>query len=222
MFDPLFLPLILFGLYISYKKNIKFFSFNLFLILFWIYYYFNQTIIIIDLPRLIMFNCWTFLILIAYALNDVYKKYEIDKLSKDKYIYLSVFILLFLILPQYTRYIIKDYKVTGKGQSIINIFYRDGDIKVFKKYKDKVYIADPWKSLIISSVTGNYPLHTKSSYMGNDIMFFIGFMNASCKEKTERAMKYNIDLVYSPMFKCEDFKLIESGSDNNYLFEFKR
>ncbi len=219
MFNHAFLPFLLIGFVLLFKRNKHLFSFSVFLIIFWAYYHFNQTIIGIDLPRLIMFCCWFSLVFLAIALDDLIIRYKFSKVVQNC-IVLSVIILLGLGWNHYTEYIIREPKDRNNSQPIINIYYKKGDVDVFRKYENKTYIADPWKALIITALAGNNPLHTKSSYMHSEIMFFKGFVNAGCDEKTERAKKYKIDLVYSPEFNCPDFKKVEKGDDKNFLFEY--
>ncbi len=102
------------------------------------------------------------------------------------------------------------------------------DIKLFAPYTGvatstefgagKIFIAPPWKGLVVGTITGNYPLESKSSTITNRFLVYDAFMKADCIEKNKLVKKFKIDLVYSSRFDCEGFDLLGSSSEHLYLF----
>ncbi len=219
LYNFIFIPIILAGAFLSYKNHRDIFNFFVFLNLFWLYYYINQTIIFIDLPRLIMLYCWFALIFIAISIDSFFVKYKYNTDNKV-YLFVTVLIILILCAGSYTQMFANNYLKKGQPSPILNTYYKQADIDVFKDFKDKNFLADEWKSLIIASVVGNIPMNSKGSYINTKVVSFTKFMNSSCDEKNKLSNQFKIDLIYGPRFSCANFVLIKKGSDDNLLYKF--
>ncbi len=94
------------------------------------------------------------------------------------------------------------------------------DLELFARYKEKRFIADPWKGLVIGAATYNYPLDSKSSTLTNKILQYDTFMGASCDQKLTLIKKYRVDLVYSTKIDCpKGFAEQGKSSEGFFLYD---
>ena len=99
-------------------------------------------------------------------------------------------------------------------------FLTDDDIELFSGFKKKNFLAPPWKGLVISAATNNFPLATKPSMIGVFTLNYNNFTRSSCDEKKETSIIYNIDYVYSDAFACPGFTQMGESSEGLVLYKF--
>jgi hypothetical protein len=72
----------------------------------------------------------------------------------------------------------------------------------------------------------NHSLHKLKSILGlsyslqKQILSYEQFIKTDCKEKTNFALKYSIDYVYSSEFNCPNFQLINKSKEKLYLYKY--
>ncbi len=247
MIPLIIIPFVFYGMYrFIYLKNSQYkhiFYIIIYLSIFWIYYTYDNDIIIMDKVRFVTITSWLLIIPFALALNHIYDylcdKYKLDlKLSKLKIKnnHLIILIIIFLSLNIKSYPYIFDNKNAGfwgfnreliKISYPINNYVNDRDIYIFNNYvKDgAVFLSTPWKSLVLTSLTHGVPLHSKSSYLSVFKYSYSTFLSLSCDSKYDISKYFRLKYFYGAEIKCDRFKLIQvSDIDPNnkmYLYEFR-
>lgn len=227
MFPWFITPIILIGIIIQFKnkKNTDYLFILLICILFWIYYSLYNTIIVIDKVRVITITAWLLILPISFGFNYLINKLNI---KKQKYFYIALLLFLILNVKTYAKNNNYDTKISNQYYSSIvskdsESVYDQKDIDIFNKYvgKEKVFLSTPWKSLIISTVTDNTPMLSKSSYLGVNKVNYDTFVKKPCKYKDKIFIKNKIDFFYGKKINCPNFLLIHSQADNDKPFLYR-
>jgi hypothetical protein len=104
----------------------------------------------------------------------------------------------------------------------INRYLNEGDLKAFTGITKKIFIAPPWKGLVIGVATHNYPLESKPSIITNAHLSYSYFINSSCADKIKISQKYkNLEYVYSSKFDCPGFEYVTEGGEGMGLYKVK-
>jgi len=237
MLPVITVPFVFHGLYIHlYKKNQKLnliFYTIIFTSMFWIYYAFNNTIIVMDKVRFVTITSWLLTIPFAVSLDYIYGRIPDNFKLNLKPLYLHVIMIIFLIFN------IKTYVYTNNDLDIgfinfENTFIKNGnptnnhvkkeDLRIFNENvkTGSIFLASPWKSLVISTLTDNIPLDSKSSYLSVNKYSYNKFVELSCDQKNIISDSFKLNYFYGPQFNCDRFGLIDYDYDNKmFLYEFK-
>jgi hypothetical protein len=234
------LPVAFLGLWPALKRKLYFLLLPLITgLIYWVSYIDTQKVFIIDFPRVVVITSFIILIFFALALD-----YLLDKAQKavkaSEGVELSVvftfitivFLLVALAMaPRYTeneswRGLMLKLNRNPKGllsppAPTASEFLIKDDLRLFSGFTKKVFISPPWKGLVISAATGNYPLATKPSTVGIFTLNYNVFVvDSDCKEKKQLAIENKIDYVYSSKFDCPNFKEVGESSEDLTLYKF--
>jgi hypothetical protein len=231
---PVFvLPLALLGLYPAFKKKLYFLLLPLFVgLTYWFCYIDTEKVVIIDFPRVVVITSFLILIFFALSLN-----YILDKVTKGErrskvftvitIIYIFIAIGISSVYTQNESWrglklnLHRDRERMLPPAPTASRFLTQDDLKIFSGFTKKNFISPPWKGLVISAATGNYPLATKPSTIGVFTLNYNVFvLDSDCKEKQRIAIENKIDYVYSTEFKCPNFTTVATSSENLILYKF--
>ncbi len=225
---PIFvLPFSLFGIISFYLKKRYTMLNPLFVgLIFWVIYCFTENVFIIDYPRVVSITSFFIIVCSGFGFE-----FFINKLSNTYYHkYIQIIKILFLILfaisaIKYTSNNWMDLILNNKDKPVVfpsppvTRYLIEEDLKLFSGIKNKVFISDSWKGLVIGAATGNLPLHTKASTISNNAFKYSDFMEGDCVYKNNVSSKYKIEYVFSSKINCEGFREIGSTSEGFYLYE---
>ncbi len=216
--------------YIIKNKDYKILSVLFIGFIFWIIYSFTTKIFVIDHPRIVAITSIFLLLVSGFGLDLVLKFIK----NKDYFFYNSlIFIFIiyfsfnFIQYPNNNKWKKLTLEITNNNvkQKItpappVNEYLKKEDLILFNNYKRKIFLAPPWKGLVIGSITGNFPLESKGSTITNSYARYGDFIKADCITKNNIASKNNIDLIYSSKFECNNFNFIASTTEGLFLYSY--
>lgn len=232
---PVFvLPLALLGLFLAIKKRLYYLILSVFVgLTYWLLYVEAERVFIIDFPRIVIITSFLILILFGIALN-----YLVNKFINEKYKNIITIMCIFIALKLSFTYTENDSwrnlklhfnrdsaEVMLRPAPTSSVFLTDEDLLFFNNFTKKRFISPPWKGLVISAATGNYPLATKPSTVGVFTLNYDDFMGLNCKEKDRVSFKNKIDYVYSEEFDCPRFTREHSDTESSEglgLYKFNK
>ncbi len=232
------LPFILHGFYVNFyrKSNLNLrpvFYMIIFTSIFWIYYSFNSTIIIMDKVRFVTITSWLMIIPFSLSLDNIYKsllsKFELN----INPLYLHMIMIVFLVLSAKTYVYMNNKSNIGfinfdnlliKTRDPVYKYINQEDLRIFNQWvkPGSIFLSSPWKGLVIATLTDNIPLNSKSSYLSINKYSYDGFIDLNCINKDMVSTDLKLRYFYGPKFNCPRFRLIDSNYNNNmFLYEFK-
>jgi hypothetical protein len=103
----------------------------------------------------------------------------------------------------------------------ITRYLTEDDLRLFYPYKEKRFVAVPWKGLVVGVATQNFPLESKPSTLTNKVLRYQNFMKGDCVYKVVVARRNLVDLVYSSPFDCPKHFVKKGESAEGFvLYEF--
>lgn len=197
-------PFIIFGFYLVFKRK----NYSLLAIIFigiclWIFYIVQGSItFIIADARVILFTSIFLILLSGFAFQWVFDRY--GGLMDKKYLSILI-LLLFLSLSFFYSSINPWEKVAFHRKDIgrvepmppINRYLNQDDIDLFKNIKNKIFLAEPWKGLVLAVYNNNYPLASKASVLTVDPNNYKRFLLMSCGNKRNFLEKNKVEYVYT-------------------------
>jgi hypothetical protein len=229
---PLFvLPLSVFGFLLAIKRRLYFIIIPLSVgLIYWLLYVKAERVLIIDYPRIVVITSFLVLIVFALALDYFIKGFVNEKY---KNIITAMCVLIALILSfTYTENDswrgLKLHSNRDPDDVMLNpaptasIFLTDEDLALFSDITKKRFISPPWKGLVISAATGNYPMTSKPSTIGVFTLNYDWFADTKCEEKDTVSIEHNVSYAYSRRFDCPNFTEIGESSEGLVLYKFNR
>jgi len=228
------LPFSLFGLYNFYKKKQLYIAAPITTgLFFWLIYSQSINFFIISYERAVVTSAILLIIAAAFTWNYLINKIKNAQIYTQITLGLKIIIIISfsLIAWSYTKNTNWEKLVltteTIWGKQVFNPiapatnYLTNEDLEIFESIKEKQLLSVPWKALVISVVTGNYPLDSKTAFISNQFLSYDFFMEASCKKKYTLAKKHKIDYVYSSAFNCDKFIKENKSSEDLYLYKFE-
>ncbi len=226
---PLFvLPFAIFGIFLAIRKKLYFILLPLFTgLAFWLCYVGAERVLIIDFPRIVVITAFLILIFFGIAFNYLAKRF-INEKYKNILTAMCIFVAMMLSLTYTENDSWRGLMLHSSGDPddimlspapTASRFLTEDDLTLFSSFTKKYFISPPWKGLVISAATGNYPMATKPSTVGVFTLNYDWFVNTSCKEKDEASTKHNLSYAYSTEFDCPNF--IEQGESSEGLVLYK-
>lgn len=233
---PVIIGLSVLGIFYILKLKKFFLLFPLLVgLFFWTIYSYTYNFFIIGVERVVTITA--ILLVIAAAFGSDYLLQKIPEkllgIRKNK-IYLiikiSLIVLFSFIALTYTSR--NDWKklelktnINGFENSFLpsapaTQYLNEEDLQLFSSLKKERFLSLPWKGLAVGAATGNYPLHSKPSFISNRFVNYIDFIRADCQGKNNFAHHQAINYIYLPSFDCPLFKKIGSSSENLNLYKF--
>ncbi len=245
---PVFvLPIAVFGFWPAFKNKLYFLISPLLVgLLYWLCYIDTDKVFIIDFPRVVVITSFLILILFALSLNYLFDKFiNWDKVktkwgnegvvSQNIFSLITIICILMAVIfsINYTendswRGLKLKLNMNNKNElsfpaPTASRFLTEDDLRLFSGITSKTFISPPWKGLVISAATGNYPLATKPSTVGVFTLNYNVFVvDSDCKEKERLAIENKIDYVYSEKFQCPNFKEVGESHENLTLYRFDK
>ncbi len=157
-------------------------------------------------------------------------QFPVPKLARNE-VGIAILAIIFFILSfgytENTNWMkIKLSPAYGSGKTVspaspANMYLTDSDLSLFSNYSYKRFLSPPWKGLVIGAMTNNYPLQTKASAMGVNILDYNKFSRSSCDKQADFARTSSIDYVLGVISQeCQYFKEVAQGSDGLVLYKF--
>jgi hypothetical protein len=204
-------------------------------IVYWIVYASLAKVIIIEYPRIVVITSFFMIVASGVALEWVIAKISSHayrmRLQSGLFIVIAAASIISVFTGGYTARSAWQHMVltmtapNGARQTIqpaapVNRYLTAEDIRLFEGITGKVFIAPPWKGLVLGVATRNYPLETKASTITTRTFEYRTFMQLDCKGKTNVAHRYNLSYVYSTPFSCAGFNPTGTSSEGLYLYRF--
>ena len=234
----IFLPLVLLGMIKIIKDKFWPFAAPIFAgLVWWIFYLFAEQVVIIEYARVAAITAILLVLASGFGLNYLLQ------ISREKYpaifreeivLGAKTFLLLFVLLlsfsytnqQNWSKLVLREnpqeYNQTVPPASPANTYLRADDLQLFAGLQQKIFIAPPWKGLVIGVATNNFPLQTKSSSITNQIISYGDFLAASCAGKNALAEKTKLDYAYSKPFACPRFKFVGRSTEDLFLYQFQK
>lgn len=219
------IPFILWGLYELYKKR----KYTILVptmigLIFWVIYKFYSQVVIIEYPRVVIITSILLILTAAFSLN----RFE-GFFSKKPfwYTYLLLIVLITINYPInnrndfYTTAFDKNYTAPVVPGHSVSRHLIDDDIRFFSNFTNKVFMAPPWKGLVLALTTKNKALHTKPSIISTEVLLYKDFMSASCSQKKAYIKKYNIEYLYSAYIDCSNISKAYLGKSQEGLHLYR-
>lgn len=229
---PLFvLPFALFGIFLAIRKRSYFILLPLFTgLAFWLCYVGAERVLIIDFPRVVVITAFLVLIFFGIAFNYLVKRF-INERYKNILTAMCIYVAMVLSLA-YTendswRGLMLHSNDDPAGVMLYpaptaSRFLTEDDLMLFSSFTKKKFISPPWKGLVISAATGNYPMATKPSTVGVFNLNYDWFVNTNCKEKNQAAIDHDLSYAYSTQFDCPSFIKMGESSEGLVLYKFNK
>jgi hypothetical protein len=232
----LLLPFIFFGLYLLFKnKSYGVLTPIVIGLILWCVYSVVGSVIVIDKSRIVSIT--TILLMIPlgfgieYVVNWIKDTRYIPHSSRVALLFKGALLVTFALgaffYPTSNTWSYFQLNIeTEQGMqkfppsAPITRFLHEDDLIFFSGFSGKVFIAPPWKGLVIGSATGNFPLDTKASTLTNRYVLYSDFMELSCEEKSIVANEYTIEYVYGTRFACEAFEELGRSVENLYMYKY--
>ncbi len=233
---PIFvLPFALFGVFLAIRnRNRKRFYFILLPLLtgltFWFCYICAERVFIIDFPRVVTITSFIILIFFGISLDFLVKRFVN---YKYKNILTAMCILVAVQLSfNYTQNDSWEglkLHTNGDPEDVMlnpaptaSRFLTDDDLALFSSFTKKTFISPPWKGLVLSAATGNYPMTSKPSTVGVFILNYDWFADTKCEEKDIVSIDHNVSYAYSKRFDCPNFIEVGESSEGLVLYKFNK
>lgn len=235
---PVFLlPFSALGLWLAGKRKQAFFLAPIGVgIAYWTLYAFDSDVIVIEYPRIVIIV--SLLLVVAAGLGiDQCIRWISERIQKPSYrrtiataASALVLVSFALAVPGYARVVSRHQFILAQpsGGNIIlavpalaiNRYLTPDDLAIWRGISGATFTAPPWKGLVIAAATGNYPLETKASFVGTDILSYDRFMAADCADKAALAETYAIAYAYSDAFSCPGFEGVATSSESLHLYKW--
>jgi len=101
-----------------------------------------------------------------------------------------------------------------------NRYLTSDDLRLFAGIHEKIFIAPPWKGLVIGVALHNYPLETTNATIAARVFRYEDFMVLDCAGKSAIARLYQVDYVYSKPFLCPGFSEMDTSGEGLHLYRF--
>ena len=205
-------------------------------LLFWIIYSHTLDYFIISPERVVVTSALLLTISAAFGFNYFLKKIsnKLFRLKKETWIIIFNFLLIIAFSLTITNYTNREKWNKLKLQANINgkiievsplppatNYLTKDDLAIFSSLHKESFLSQNWKGLVIGASTGNYPMDSKPSFIGNRFLSYNDFLKADCSEKNSLVKNHNFNYVYSPPFSCPFFQEISiNNSDNLRLYKF--
>lgn len=205
-------------------------------LLFWIIYSHTLDYFIISPERVVVTSALLLTISAAFGFNYFLKKIpnKLFRLKKETWIIIFNFLLIIAFSLTITNYTNREKWNKLKLQANINgkiievsplppatNYLTKDDLIIFKPLVKEKFLSQNWKGLVIGASTGNYPMDSKPSFIGNHFLSYNDFLKADCYLKNNLAKNHGFDYVYSPRFSCPFFQEISiNDSENLRLYKF--
>lgn len=233
----LFIPFILLGLLRIFRNQMFPLSFPIVTgLVLWVIYGYIEKVIIIEPSRVVAITAVLLVAVSAFGidmfLRFVVKKYPSlsGRLLQNvlKAIVVIIFVILSLYAGRLNRWEKLPLVVSAGGEvkkyspspPVTNYLYSD-DLVLFAGIEKKIFVAPPWKGLVVGVATRNFPLESKYSTISNLYLKYSDFMNADCTGKARYAVKYKISYVYSYPFSCSEFSEKGESGEGLVLYRFE-
>lgn len=217
-------PFIVVGFFVLYKKRI----FPLIITVtvgcvFWIYYSFYSKVIFIEHVRIVAITSILLVIVAGFGIQ-LFEKHIIHFIPKTLLILILLYVTytyplndkwIFLVMEPFQD---SPTRHTQTSAPITRHLLPD-DITLFNSLSKQIFIAPPWKGLVLGSVTNNQPLQTKNSTISTSILLYKDFIHASCDKKREYINQYDIQYIYGPHLDCDNFVYIGESSEKLKLYK---
>ena len=206
-------------------------------LIYWIIYSSSLNRLIIDYPRLVFTTSVIIVLVSGFGISHTisylektkfFKKYN-KKYQIIRVIQIIVLFLLFIFAFSYTERDnweeLKLYYPDGDYISPAppaNMYLIEDDLILFSGIREKRFLSDPWKGLVIGTATNNYPLVSKDSTITNEFLDYYEFIDADCSEKSKIFDENKINYFYGEEINCSGFDFINKSSQDFYLYEYKR
>ena len=226
------LPLIALGIYELVRKKVYIIIGPILVgAAYWIFYSVYMDVIFIEHPRAVMITSILFIVVTAKGINLMFEPILKSKMmiaTKAPAIILTVALLssAALTITNPTSESWKNMKlIPPQGSALtpaspINRYITDDDLRLFSGISEKIFIAPPWKGLVIGTVSNNYPLHSKSSTITNMFLNYSSFDAPHCYIREHLAQQFSIDYVYSGQFTCDGFEEMGRSNEGLYLYRY--
>jgi hypothetical protein len=200
--------------------------------IFWVVYMYTNKVLIIDGPRVVVITSILLVLCAGYGVDYLLGSAKLKSDSAEVSGIKILLIFSFLIIAVFnsgTAYQKLVLRVNNGGKITrvnpappINRYLNEGDLKAFTGITKKIFIAPPWKGLVIGVATHNYPLESKPSIITNAHLSYSYFINSSCADKIKISQKYkNLEYVYSSKFDCPGFEYVTEGGEGMGLYKVK-
>jgi len=205
----------------------------------WLLYWLTVPTILIDYHRTVTMTSLQIVLLSAFGV-DAFVTYLQEKIGKENskninqiiavLIIFAVFLFLslsytargnWMYLKKYIRQPNGTYQII-KPRPPVNHYLHKDDVRIFSAYKNKIFLAPSWKSLVIGVATNNTPLNTKPATFTVTTLNLQYFLNATCTEKNELVVEHAIDLIYAPEFFCDKFVKIDESAEGFLLYTYEK
>ena len=228
------LPFSVAGIWYIWKRKIHYLSLPILVGgIFWICYAYYPNTFVIDYSRTTVITSYLLVMASAFAIQPVLR--IVKEKAKEKYVLYALcsfvcitVVFLFVMYPidtKWTRLVLNHETDNGiiKLQPVppVTHFLDPDDLKLFRPYKDQIFISPPWKGLVIGSATENYPVYSKPSTISNSILSYYYFAGLTCEDKIADIVKYGISLVYADgTLDCQGLELVGKSREGLYLYEY--
>mgnify|MGYP003472882524 CR=1 FL=1 len=235
---PVFLiPFICVGLFESFTSRKRFILFPAVIgTFFWIMYGFTRTVFLMEPSRIIVITSVLLILIAGIGMEKVYSKLNsIVNFDSEPFLLYTAkvcvcifFFFWILFLPKLSLWHKLPMAVFLENTERLLVpappvtrYLTPEDLSLFSGYKEKRFISNPWKGLVIGVATQNFPLESKPSTLTNKILKYQNFMKGGCVYKAIVARKFDIDLVYSSPFSCPNHFFLKGTSPEGFnLYEF--
>ena len=228
---PIFvMPFALFGIFLAIRKRLYFILLPLFTgLVFWLCYVRAYRVLIIDYPRVVTITSFLILIFFGFSLNYLVKRFINEKLKNI----LTAMCILVAIQLSFTYTQNDSWKdlMLHSNNDPEGVMLRPAptasgflteDLTLFSSFTKKTFISPPWKGLVLSAATGNYPMTSKPSTVGVFVLNYDWFANTKCEEKDIVSIDHNISYAYSKRFYCPNFIEVGESSEGLVLYKFSK
>ncbi len=222
----LLIPFMLVGLSVLYKKKIyEVLIPTLVGLAYWSFYSFFPGVLIIEYPRVVSITA-VFLVLTAGIGLNLFDRY----ISKAATLSALLVALLFITAayPNKEKWLSLVLVPSPHHQTNfipasapVSRYLSKEDLDLFSSFSEKVFVAPPWKGLVLGSATDNFPLETKASTITTMILSYDSFMGASCEEKDLYVKTHDIAYVYSSRIECPKMNPVGRSSEGLTLYRIE-
>lgn len=211
------------------KKEISYLTAPIFIGLsLWFLYSVRVDTILIDYHRIVAITSILLLIIASFSIESL-KDFLINKIkifqseNAKNFLLFGLLMLMFILSFSFTQregwlnFRIKQLYPSPPA----NQYLHSDDIYLFSGIKNEIFLAPPWKSLVLSVATKNIPLVTKPSTITISKINYENFLVANCNQKKYFTNRFKIKYVYTPEFKCDGFELLGTSSESLSLYLVK-
>jgi hypothetical protein len=190
-------------------------------LLFWIIYSHTLDYFIISPERVVVTSALLLTISAAFGFNYFLKKIpnKLFRLKKETWIIIFNFLLIIAFSLTITNYTNREKWNKLKLQANINgkiievsplppatNYLTKDDLIIFKPLVKEKFLSQNWKGLVIGVSTGNYPMDSKPSFIGNHFLSYNDFQKADCYLKNDLAKNHGLTMFTLLAFLVPFFK----------------